>query len=117
MFVDEGVRRENGVLLVRSDRAAPKWWTLADVLLAAPQPSAEAALAVAGLLLRRYVGCSFVVVPVQDHEPFPDAVGARIEGFAVAGQAGAVVVAGLREIALPFGDLAQQLEGVGDVQR
>jgi hypothetical protein len=116
VFVAEGVIRADGVLLVRADRAAPRWWALADVLVAAPEPSTEVARAVARLLLQRYVGCSLVVVPVQRDEPVPDAVGARVEGFAVAGQRGAVVVASLREIALPFGDLAHQLEGIGDVQ-
>lgn len=115
MFVADGVIRVNGVLLVRGDRAVPAWWALADVLLVEPEPSAEVALAVARLVLRRYVGCSLVVVPIQRGELVPDAIRARVEGFAVAGQRGAEVIASLREIALPFGDLAHQLEGIGDV--
>lgn len=117
MFVDEGVCRENGVLFVHGDRAAPRWWALADVLLAAAEPSARRALVVARLLLQRYVGCSLVLVPIESAEPVPDPVGARVERFAVAGQRGAVVVSGTRGITLPLGDFAHQLEGVGDVQR
>lgn len=117
MVVDEGVVRRNGVLLVRCDLAPVRWWSLADVLVVAPEPSAVAALAAAAVVLGRYVGCSLVVVPIQRGEPLTETVGTGIEGFAVAGQSGTVVVASLDQVVLPFGDLTHQLEHVGDVRR